>query len=115
MITLTQLILSFVIVTLTFMVVVAGIQVFHILHEFRLLAKKLNKILANTEQLSDTAARPVTAVNTFFAEVKELVNETQDTIIDDVQDKVITPSHSSRTEKIKQRFFKRSGLPLRPS
>jgi hypothetical protein len=109
MITFTQLILSVVIVTLTFMMVAAGIQVFHILHEFRQIAKKINKILGNTEALSESASRPVAAVNSFFSEVRERVFATEDTLIAETADKVISPPHS---QKAKPRFFKRSGTSL---
>jgi hypothetical protein len=115
--TLVPILLSVVILTLTFLVTFAGIQVFHILHEFRLSLKKLNKILDNTQTLSDSAARPVTAVNAFFSEVKQLVNQTQDEIIVSSSDRVIESVSQSPTPQSKphRTFFRRSGLPLRPS
>jgi len=112
MTTFIQLLLAIVISTLTFLVALAGVQVFHLLHELRLALKKFNRILDHTQALSETAARPITAVNDFYAEVKDLVNQTQDKIIDDTQDKVI-PVHQAKSSR--QRFFRRSGLPLRPS
>lgn len=44
---LAQIILGFVIVTLTVLLVIVGIQVFFILHEFRQTIKKANKVLDN--------------------------------------------------------------------
>ena len=113
MIVLVQLLLIAIISTLTVLVTTAAFQVFQILHEFRLTLKKMNRILDNTQTLSETAARPVTAVNQFFSEVKDLVDVTQDQIIDQTPDKVIAsaPSHAHSI----RRFFRRSGLPLRPS
>ena len=109
--TLVQLLLVSVICTLTVLTVVAGIQVFHILHEFRQTLKRLNLILDNTRTISDSAAKPISAVNEFFSEVKGLVNETQDQIVDSTPDRVITPAQPS----VAKRFFHRAGLSLRAS
>lgn len=108
-----QLLLAVVITSLSFMLTIVGIQVFHILHDFRQSLKKLNRILDNTREISESVARPVTAVNQFFTEVKDLVNVTQDKLIEDTPDKVITEPHAK--EHKLRRFFHRSGLPLRPS
>lgn len=108
-----QLVLLAVVSTLTVLITTAAFQVFQILHEFRLTLKKINRILDNTQTLSETAARPVSAVNQFFSEVKDLVGQTQDQIISDTPDKVISPPHS-KSGTIK-RFFRRAGMPLRSS
>ena len=112
-----QILLSVVILTLTFFVGIAGYQVFHILHEFRHALKKLNKVLDNTRTLSENAARPVTAVNEFFSEVKTLVSETQDEIIAATPDRVIstTEHRIPNAEHPTRRFFRRAGLTLRSS
>lgn len=107
-----QLLLIVVVATLTFLITFAAIQVFHILHEFRMAIKRLNRILDHTATIATTAARPITAVNEFFSEVKGLVDNTQDQIIDNTEDRVISPPQH---ESLKRRFFRRSGLPLRPS
>jgi hypothetical protein len=109
-----QLLLAVVITSMTILVSVLGIQVFQILHEFRLTLKKFNKILENTETLSESAARPVVAVNNFFSEVKDLVKETQDEILDSTPDKLIVTT-TTKQDKFHKRFFRRSGLPLRAS
>ena len=109
-----QLILAVVITSLAFMLAVVGIQVFHILHDFRESLQKLNRILDNTREISDSVARPVTAVNQFFTEVKDLVDVTQDRLIEATPDKVITEPHAKEHKNLKH-FFHRSGLPLRPS
>lgn len=106
-----QLVLLAIVSTLTILITTTAFQVFQILSEFRRTLKKINRILDNTQTLSETAARPVTAVNQFFTEVKDLVDVTQDQIISETPDKVITPPHS-RTSSIKH-FFRRAGLPLR--
>ena len=106
-----QLVLVAIVSTLTILIITAAIQVFQILHEFRLTMKKINRILDHTQSLSETVARPVTAVNHFFTEVKDLVDQTEDQIISQTPDKVISPPHSSGSSI--KRFFRRAGLPLR--
>lgn len=103
-----QLILVIVIATLTFLITFAAIQVFHILHEFRLAMKRINRILDNTQTLSNTAAKPITAVNEFFTEVKDLVYHTQNEIIESTPDRVLSEPRSKHV-------FHRSGLPLHAS
>jgi len=66
MTTFIQLLLAVIITSLAFMLTLVGIQVFHIMHEFRESLKKLNRILDNTWEISESVARPVTAVNQFF-------------------------------------------------
>lgn len=110
-----QILLAAVILTTTTLVAIAGIQVFHILREFRLALQKLNHIMDNTQSLSAASAKPITAVNEFFTEVKSLVNETQDEIIDSTPDRVVTPPHSLPVRAKPHRFFHRSGAALRPS
>lgn len=110
-----QLLLTVVITCLTIIISVIGIQVFQILHDFKITLKKLNHILDNTETISQTTVRPLVAVNSFFAQVKELVKETQDEIIEDVPDKLIVASENPKQDKFHKRFFRRSGLPLRVS
>ena len=99
MTSLAQFLLVVVITTLTILVSVVAVQVWQILWEVRQAMQKLNKILDNTQTVSETTAKPIAAVNQFFSEVKELVNQTEEEII----------------EEPKHRFFHRSGLPLRPS
>lgn len=117
--TFVQFLLVVVISTLTFLVTFAAIQVFQILHEFRLALKRVNKVLDNTQTLSEASAKPITAVNEFFSEVKELVNETQEEIIENTPDRVISAKEEIHRQKpaptVTHRFFRRSGLPLRPS
>jgi hypothetical protein len=112
-----QLLLAVFISTLTFLITFAAIQVFQILFEFRRTLKKLNQILDNTQVLSEGAAKPITAVNEFFTDVKDLVDQTQDDIIDSTPDRVVTPKPAPRTNRFKdvvsRRFFHRSVLPLR--
>lgn len=109
-----QILLSVVILTLTTLVAIAGIQVFHILHQFRETLKKFNQILDHTHALSQASARPIAAVNEFFSGVKTLVTKTQDEIIESTPDRVITPTQPPAKPSFK-RFFHRSGATLRPS
>ncbi len=115
-----QILLSVVVVLSTFLITVAAFHVFHILHDFRLTLKKLNNILDNTQTLSEASAKPITAFNQFFSEVKTLVNTTQEEIISSTPDRVITPpkatqqaQSSESPDQPTRRFFKRSGQFLR--
>jgi uncharacterized protein YoxC len=110
-----QLLLAFVVTILTFLMAFVSIQVFHILHEFRGMLKRVNRILEHTNTLSEAAARPVTAVNDFYAEVKELVDVTQDQLIAATPDRVITPKTKTPASGHVTRLFRRAGLPIRPS
>ena len=114
MTTFIQLLLAVVVTSLTFILTVVGIQVFHLLHDFRKMMDKLNRILDNTREISESVARPVTAVNHFFSEVKDLVDVTEDRMLEQTPDKVITTPHAKEHKNL-QRFFRRSGMPLRPS
>ena len=107
-----QILLGVVIVLSSFLITFAAIQVYHIFSEFRRVLQKLNRVLDNTQTLSDTAARPVAAVNQFFSEVKTLVDQTEDQIVDSTPDRVITVPKSNQTNR---RFFRRGGQFLRPS
>ena len=116
--TFVQFLLVVVISTLTFLITFAAIQVFQILHEFRMALKRVNQVLDHTQTLSEGAAKPITAVNEFFSEVKGLVNETQEEIIESTPDRVISAIeevHHHKPASIARHFFHRSGLPLRPS
>lgn len=113
-----QLLLAVVVTTLTLLIAFVSVQVFHILHEFRHILRRINRILEHTQTLSETAARPLTAVNEFYSEVKDLVEVTQDQIIAATPDRIITPRSENGTPHSRpkaSRFFHRFGLPLRPS
>lgn len=106
MTSLAQFLLLIVVSTLTFLITLVTIQVLHILQDIRQSIQRFNQILANTSTISQSVAKPITAVNEFFSEVKNLVNETQDELIDSTPDRPL---------KNKHRYFHRSGLPLRPA
>jgi hypothetical protein len=109
--TVAQLFLIVVISVLTFFAVVAGIQVFQILYEFRMLLKKINRIADHTESLSTSAAKPVSAVNEFFNDLHSLAVQIPEESSASLPDKVITPA----SDKTLHRFFHRSSLPIHPS
>lgn len=121
MTSLTQFLLVTVITTLTILVAVVAVQVWQILYEVRQAMKKINKVLDNTQTVSDITAKPIASVNQFFSEVKQLVNQTQDEIIEATPDRVISTVQPQviLEEEIddgpKKRFFHRSGFPLRAS
>jgi hypothetical protein len=109
-----QILLGVVILSMTVIVAAAGIQFFLVLQDLRHAIKRVNAILQNTQTLSDASAKPIAAVNEFFTEVKTLVNDTQNEIIDSTPDRVIEqgsslPYRSGRAA----RFFRRAGNSLR--
>ena len=108
MTSLAQFLLVIVITTLTILVSVVAVQVWQILAEVRQAMKRLNRILNNTQTISETTAKPIAAVNQFFSEVKTLVDQTQEEIISQTPDRVVS-------DEPKHHFFHRSGLPLRAS
>ena len=65
-----QLILLLVILTLTVLFVILGVQVFYILHDLRLTIKKTNKILENADEITEGIQGPVTAISSFLLGTK---------------------------------------------
>lgn len=101
---LAQFLLIVVISTLTFLITVVSIQVFKLIQEARQAIRKLTDILNNTQTIADSAARPIAAVNEFFAEVKDMVETTEDQITQ-------TPKKIEPTRHI----FRRAGQFLHPT
>lgn len=64
MIDATQLLLAFVIVTLTVMLSVVCVQVFFILREFRQTLSKANKVLDDTGIISESISKPINLLST---------------------------------------------------
>lgn len=59
----TQFLLAFVILVLTTMITVIGIQVYLILREFRSTLSKANKVLDDTGIISESVSKPVSMVS----------------------------------------------------
>lgn len=59
MIDATQILLMFIILVLTTMLTVIGVQVFFILREFRVTLQKANKVLDDTRIISESVSKPV--------------------------------------------------------
>lgn len=117
MTSLAQFLLVIVITTLTILVAVVAVQVWQILYEVRQAMKKFNKILDNTHTLAEASAKPIASVNQFFAEVKQLVDHTEDEMIAATPDRVVSPTEPQlkADDEPKKHFFHRSGFPLRAS
>lgn len=115
---LVQFLLIVVISTLTFLIAFVAVQVFQVLHEARIALKKFNALLENTHTLSESAVKPIVAMNQFFSEVKGMVSTTENQIIGDTPDRVMTTVKSSHesvsTTDNSKRFFRRAGAMLRP-
>jgi hypothetical protein len=60
-----QLILLLVIITLTVLLVILGVQVFYILRDLRQTVKKTNKILENADSITEGIQGPITAISSF--------------------------------------------------
>lgn len=70
MIDATQALLAFVIIVVTAMLAVIGIQVFFILREFRKTLVKANKVLDDTGVISESVSKPVSMVSAMVTGIK---------------------------------------------
>lgn len=67
---LNQILLFVVISVLTTVLTIAGIQVIHILKEFRESVRMLNKILEDTHIVSSSVAKPMAGISSFLTGLK---------------------------------------------
>ena len=65
-----QLILLVVIITLTLLLVILGVQVFYILRDLRQTVKKTNKILENADAITEGIEGPISAISSFVLGAK---------------------------------------------
>jgi hypothetical protein len=65
-----QLILLLVIITLTVLLVILGVQVFYILRDLRTTVRKTNKILENANSITEGIQGPITAISSFVLGTK---------------------------------------------
>lgn len=65
-----QLILLLVIITLTVLLVILGVQVFYILRDLRQTVKKTNKILDNADSITEGIEGPISAISSFVLGAK---------------------------------------------
>jgi len=70
MIDVTQMLLALVILTMTVMLTVIGVQVYFILHEFRNTITKVNKVLDDTGEISESVSRPMGMLSATLMGVK---------------------------------------------
>ena len=61
-----QVVLIFVIVLVTALLVVLGIQVFFILKEIRGTVRRVNKVIDNAETITDSFSQPLTLLSNLF-------------------------------------------------
>lgn len=66
----TQFILAFVILVITGMLSVIGIQVYLILREFRNTLRKANKVLDDTGVISESVSKPISLVSTMLLGIR---------------------------------------------
>ena len=111
---LAQFLLIVVILTLTFLIALVSIQVFQILHEAKLAIKKFNQLLENTHYLANAAAAPIQSMNQFFTQIKSLVKNTENEVLAETPDRVLTPTTPESSTPSKH-FFHRAGQMLRPT
>lgn len=65
-----QAVLLFVVVILTILLVILGIQVFLILRELRRTVRKANKVLDDAGTITETVSRPISSLSTIAQGVK---------------------------------------------
>lgn len=116
---LAQFLLIVVILTLTFLIAIVAVQVFQILHEAKLAVKKFNQLLENTHYLSNAAAAPIQSMNQFFTQIKSLVKDTENEVIGEASDRVMTSEETTVSTNPKpptpsRHVFHRAGQMLRP-
>lgn len=70
MIDTTQILLMLIILVLTTMLTVIGVQVFFILREFRVTLQKANKVLDDTGVISESVSKPISLMSTLLLGVK---------------------------------------------
>lgn len=75
MIDATQLLLGFVILVVTAMLTIIGVQVYFILREFRRTLAKANKVLDDTGIISESVSRPVSLLSAMMMGVKALTKD----------------------------------------
>ena len=66
----TQLILLFVIVVLTVLLLILGIQVFFILRELRKSIFKMNKVLDDASSITESVSEPISSLSSIVSGVK---------------------------------------------
>lgn len=67
-----QAVLLFVIVLLTVILIVLGIQVFFILREFRKTILKANRILDTTDEITENISQPLSFLSSFLVSTRSL-------------------------------------------
>jgi hypothetical protein len=70
----TQTVMVFVVLALTALVIVLGIQVFNILGEFRQSIRKVNKMLDDAGIISESVAKPIAQASGFVSGMKSGLN-----------------------------------------
>ena len=67
---LNQILLFLVVAILTTLLAISGVQVIHILKEFRETVKKVNKILDDGQVVSSSIAKPIAGISGFISGIK---------------------------------------------
>lgn len=67
-----QAVLLFVIVLLTILLMILGVQVFFILKNFRKTVDHLNNVLENTESITESVSQPASLVSDFITNTRSL-------------------------------------------
>ena len=66
-----QILLAFVIITLTILLAIIGLEFFAILKEFKKTVAKINKILDDTGRISGAVAKPIEEASEFIVGLKK--------------------------------------------
>ena len=65
-----QILLYIIILVLTILLIVLGIQVFFILRDIRKTVTKTNKVLDNTEEITDSIKRPLSSLSALIMGIR---------------------------------------------
>jgi len=88
-----QILLFLVILILTTLLLVLGIQVFFILKELRKTLNKTNKVLDNTDEITESIKRPLSSLSALLMGLRagtslvNLIKKTEDSSVREAQDK----------------------------
>lgn len=67
---LNQILLLSVVIVLTTLLIIAGIQVIHILMEFKGMTKKMNKMMDDFQLITNSVAKPIAGISGFVTGLK---------------------------------------------
>ena len=110
-----QILLIIVISTLTVLLTIIGIALFHILKEFKVSLEKINEILSDTARITKSVAEPVEEASDFVMGLKKGVSFLKTVskfFKEDKQKSLKGHPLLKQTQQVKRKFFTKNGKKL---